>query len=65
MPFGEIFGKKSSQTIDISNKISVKDYGKPKNIFSSLLLFFYREKFNDFSEKRFLCKYKLEIAKKC
>lgn len=63
MPFGEILGKKSSQTIDISNKISVKDYGKPKNIFSSLLLFFYREKFNDFSEKRFLCKYKLEIAK--
>jgi hypothetical protein len=39
VPFGEILGKKSAQTIDITNKISVKDYGKPKNIFSSLLLF--------------------------
>jgi len=39
VPFGEILGKKSSQTIDITNKISVKDYGKPKKIFSSLLLF--------------------------
>ena len=31
VPFGEILGKKTSQLIDISNKISVKDYGKPKN----------------------------------
>ena len=53
VPFGEILGKKSSQTVDITNKTSVKDYGKPKILFSSLLLF-YREKFNDFSEKRFL-----------
>ena len=30
VPFGEILGKKTSQLIDISNKISVKDYGKPK-----------------------------------
>ena len=36
--------------LDISNKISVKDYGKPKIFFSSLLLFWYREKSNDFSE---------------
>lgn len=53
MPLGEILEKKSSQTIDIINKISVKDYEKSKILFSSLLLF-YREKFNDFSEKRFL-----------
>ena len=53
MPFGEILGKKTSQLIDISNKISVKDYGKPKYKISSLLLF-YREKFNDFSEKKIL-----------
>lgn len=46
-PIGENLGKKSSKTIDISNKFSVKDYGKPNFIFSSLLLF-YREKFNDF-----------------
>ena len=50
MPFGEILGKKSSQTIDITNKISVKDYGKPKILFSSLLLF-YREKLKNESEK--------------
>ena len=37
---GEKLGKKSSKMIDISNKNPVKDYGKPKNIFSSLLLFF-------------------------
>ena len=30
---------KSSKNIYISNKISVKDYGKPKILFSSLLLF--------------------------
>ena len=39
VPFGEILGKKSSQTVDITNKTSVKDYGKPKILFSSLLLF--------------------------
>ena len=56
---GEKLGKKLSKTIDISNKFSVKDYGKPKILFSSLLLIFYREKFNGFlfalvkSEKRF------------
>ena len=56
---GEKLGKKFSKNIDISNKFSVKDYGKPKIIFSSLLLIFYREKFNGFlfalvkSEKRF------------
>ena len=44
---GEKLGKKFSKTIGISNKFSVKDYGKPNFIFSSLLLF-YREKFNDF-----------------
>jgi len=44
---GEKLGKKFSKTIDISNKFSIKDYGKPNFIFSSLLLF-YREKFNDF-----------------
>ncbi len=35
---GEKLGKKFAQMVDISNKIPVKDYGKPK-IFSSLLLF--------------------------
>ena len=44
---GEKLGMKSSKNVYISNKISVKDYGKPKILFSSLLLF-YREKFNDF-----------------
>ena len=44
---GEKVGKKFLKTIDISNKFSVKDYGKTNFIFSSLLLF-YREKFNDF-----------------
>ena len=53
MPFGEILGKKTSQLIDISNKISVKDYGKPKYKISSLLLFLHRKKVYDFSEKRF------------
>ena len=50
---GESWGKlgmKCSKNIDISNKISVKDYGKPKIFFSSLLLFLYREKSNDFIE---------------
>jgi len=35
---GEKLGKKFSKNIDISNKFSVKDYGKPNFIFSSLLL---------------------------
>jgi len=43
---------KCSKNIDISNKISVKDYGKPKIFFSSLLLFWYREKIKSEIEKR-------------
>ena len=46
---GEKLGMQSSKNVYISNKFSVKDYGKPKILFSSLLLF-YREKSNDFSE---------------
>ena len=46
---GEKLGMKSSKNVYISNKFSVKDYGKPKILISSLLLF-YREKSNDFSE---------------
>ena len=46
---GEKLGIKKKKNVYISNKFSVKDYGKPKILFSSLLLF-YREKSNDFSE---------------
>ena len=38
---GEKLGKKSSKTIDISNKFPVKDYGKPNSIFSSLVVFYF------------------------
>ena len=43
-------GEEIKKTIDISNKFSVKDYGKPNFIFSSLLLF-YREKLKSENEK--------------
>lgn len=50
---GEKLGKKFSKTVDISNKITVKDYGNPKYKISSLLFFLHRKKVYDFSEKRF------------
>ena len=53
---GEKLGKKFSKNIDISNKFSVKDYGKPNFINSSLLRYTYNRwnKIKNFDNDLFL-----------
>ena len=53
---GEKLGKKISQNVYIPNKNSVKDYGKPNFINSSLLRYTYNRwnKIKDFDNDLFL-----------